>query len=136
MNARWLLVLALSLAPTAFAQVTLEVQPPFPTQLTPVRLVVREALCGELTGFTRTGTTIDLTYEEGGCVLPIPVSVDFNLGLLPIGTYTVRYTPPSGAPVTVGTFAVVEATPIPTLGTWALAALAGLLALLALRRGL
>jgi hypothetical protein len=137
-NARWLLALALFVAPAAFAQaVTMEVHPPFPTTLTPVRLEVVEALCGEITGFTRTGTTIDLTYEQpDGCVLPIPISSDFNLGLLPIGTYTVRYTLPNGGPVTVGTFAVVEPTPVPTLQTWALAVLAALLALLALRRGL
>jgi hypothetical protein len=136
-NVRWLLLLALFLTPPALAQlVTMEVQPPVPTTLTPVRLVVREALCDELTGFTRTGTTIDLIFEiPGACVLPVPVSSNVNLGLLPIGTYTVRYTPLGGTPVIVGTFAVVEPTPIPTLQTWALAALAGLLALLALRRG-
>lgn len=142
MKALWLLVLALTAAPSALADyyVDVVVSPASPNQQSLVTLVAT-VRCGEIVSFTRVGTTITLSFDGGsGCVAtPLPITQTVDLGRLDPGTYTVRYIRPdlpSFSPVVVLSFAVAEVPAVPTLETWALGVLAAVLALVALRRGL
>lgn len=115
-------------------QVTITSQPPIPRAGEPVTLILHSPChCpfllnnSESTAFQRNGFTIDVE-SAGGCLAAcIGHQVEpYHLGVLPAGVYTVRHyrsSRPTDFTI-IGTFAVAEVTPIPTLSDWAMAALA------------
>jgi hypothetical protein len=83
--------------------------PPYPVTVTPelrtdqvpVTLTVLHAACPAFSGFHRDGETIDITLPSAECPPLDParplITTTFDLGILPAGTYTVRFvagTPP------------------------------------------
>ena len=115
---------------------TLAIDPPAPTNLTPVTIAVTSN-CPTHGAISRNGFVFDIESNYN-CILLPPITTEYEVGLLPPGTYTVREVDvddPSSVLV-IGTFAVA-AVPIPALDYRGLAALAfalTLTALVALRR--
>lgn len=115
---------------------TLTIDPPAPTNLTPVTIAVTSN-CPTHGAITQNGFVFDIESNYNCILLPL-ITTEYEVGLLPPGTYTVREVDvddPSSVLV-IGTFAVA-ATPIPALDLRGLAALAFVLtlaALVALRR--
>jgi hypothetical protein len=117
---------------------TLTIDPPAPTNLTPVTIAVTSN-CPTHGAITQNGFVFDIQSNYTCILLPL-ITTEYEVGLLPPGTYTVREVDvdnPSSTLV-IGTFAVAAAAPIPALDFRGLAALAFVLtmaALIALRRG-
>lgn len=115
---------------------TLAIDPPAPTNLTPVTIAVTSN-CPTHGAISRNGFVFDIESNYN-CILLPQITTEYEVGLLPPGTYTVREVDvddPSSVLV-IGTFAVA-AVPIPALDYRGLAALAFVLtltALVALRR--
>lgn len=120
----------------AMAQTTMTVDPPAPTNLTPVTIAVTSN-CPTHGSITQNGFVFDIESNYN-CILLPQITTEYEVGLLAPGTYTVREVDidnPSSV-VVVGTFAVAAA-PIPALDFRGLAVLAFMLtltALVALRR--
>jgi hypothetical protein len=113
-------------------QITVTTEPPVPRAGEPVTLIVTSVCsCPDHDYlFVRNGSTIDIATGDGCRSACISDDVErYNLGVLPPGVYTVRnYRISRPAELTViGTFAVTEGAPIPTLSEWAMAALVLLL---------
>jgi len=116
---------------------TLAIDPPAPTNLTPVTIAVTSN-CPTHGAITQNGFVFDIESNYL-CILLPEITNEYEVGLLAPGTYTVREVDvddPSSTLV-LGTFAVAAAAPIPALDFRGLAALAFVLtlaALVALRR--
>lgn len=116
---------------------TLTIDPTAPTNLTPVTIAVTSN-CPTHGAITQNGFVFDIESNYTCILLPL-ITTEYEVGLLPPGTYTVREVDvdnPSSTLV-IGTFAVAAA-PIPALDFRGLAVLAFVLtlaALVALRRG-
>ena len=116
---------------------TLTIDPPAPTNLTPVTIAVTSS-CPTHGAITQNGFVFDIESNYNCILLPL-ITTEYEVGLLAPGTYTVREVDidnPSSV-VVVGTFAVAAAAPIPALDFRGLAVLAIVLtltALVALRR--
>ena len=126
----------------AEAQVTVTTEPSVPRAGEPVTLIVKSVCsCPDHDYlFVRNGSTIDIATGDGCVSACINDDIErYNLGVLPAGVYTVRnyrISRPTELNV-IGTFAVAEVPPIPTLSFPAIAALALVLsavALIVLRR--
>ena len=115
---------------------TLTIDPPAPTNLTPVTIAVTSN-CPTHGAISQNGFVFDIASNYLCFTNPL-FTTEYDVGLLPPGTYTVREVDvddPSSVLV-IGTFAVA-AVPIPALDYRGLAALAFVLtltALVALRR--
>ncbi len=115
---------------------TLAIDPPAPTNLTPVTIAVTSS-CPTHGAIVQNGFVFDITSNYTCVTLPV-ITTEYEVGLLPPGTYTIREVDvdnPSSTLV-IGTFAVAAA-PIPALDFRGLAVLAFVLtlaALVALRR--
>jgi hypothetical protein len=135
------LLLATLFASVAYAQedppFVVQISPEAPTSATPVTVfVTRVGGCPtEFVG--RTGNTL-LVRQTEICVMPPSNTDEFLVGLLPVGTYTVRieYSDDNGPQVFTSTFAVAAAaTPeAPTLEVYGAIALALMLAVVAMQR--
>ena len=109
---------------------TLTIDPPAPTNLTPVTIAVTSS-CPTHGAITQNGFVFDIESNYT-CILLPEITTEYEVGLLAPGTYTVREVDidnPSSA-VVLGTFAVAAA-PIPALDTRGLALLAVALTLVA-----
>jgi hypothetical protein len=122
-------VLLLFCSVRADAQVTVTSEPPILRAGEPATLIVTSRCSCPMHDnvFTRDGFTIDIRRGDG-CVSACVSDqvVRYDLGILPAGVYTVRnhsFARPTEFTI-IGTFAVAEAPPIPTLSEWAMAALA------------
>lgn len=115
---------------------TMTIDPPAPTSLTPVTIAVT-ANCPTHGAITQNGFVFDIESNYNCILLPL-ITTEYEVGLLPPGTYTVREVDvdnPSSTLV-IGTFAVAAAA-IPALDYRGLAMLAVVLAIaafVALRR--
>lgn len=121
---------------------TVTMVPEVPTTRLPVTLSVRHARCPAFSGFVRNDRTIDITLPSTACPEfdSSVITTTFALGLLPVGTYTVRFlagSPPT--PFQTFAFAIVGGDEIPTLDTLGLLALSialgGVAILVLMRRG-
>lgn len=111
---------------------TLTIDPPAPTNLTPVTIAVTSN-CPTHGAITQNGFVFDIESNYT-CILLPQITNEYEVGLLAPGTYTVREVDvdnPSSTLV-LGTFAVAAAAPIPALDFRGLAALAFVLTLIAL----
>lgn len=115
---------------------TLTIDPPAPTNLTPVTIAVTSS-CPTHGPITQNGFVFDIESNYN-CILLPQITTEYEVGLLAPGTYTVREVDvdnPSSVLV-IGSFAVVAA-PVPSLDVRGLAMLAvalTLVAFIALRR--
>lgn len=112
---------------------TLTIDPPAPTNLTPVTIAVTSN-CPTHGAITQNGFVFDIESNYT-CILLPQITTEYEVGLLPPGTYTVREVDvdnPSSTLV-LGTFVVAPAAgSIPALDFRGLAALAFMLTLAAL----
>jgi hypothetical protein len=132
------LLLAVCFSALDVMATTLTIDPPAPTNLTPVTIAVTSN-CPTHGAITQNGFVFDIESNYNCILLPL-ITTEYEVGLLPPGTYTVREVDvdnPSSTLV-IGTFVVAAATtPIPALDFRGLAALAfalTLVAFVALRR--
>lgn len=116
---------------------TVTTQPPAPTHLSPVTIVIPYC-CPSYDSSTiiRNGSTFDVRYYPDCLSACLPGTATFDVGPLPAGTYTVRHFPydhPEELEV-IGSFIVGAPGPatVPTLGGSSLALLALLLVVSAL----
>ena len=111
---------------------TMTIDPPAPTNLTPVTIAVT-ANCPTHGAITQNGFVFDIESNYNCILLPL-ITTEYEVGLLPPGTYTVREVDvdnPSSTLV-IGTFVVAPAAgSIPALDFRGLAALAWALTLVA-----